>query len=487
MKLTFKQTAFAALASVALVLGVGSAFFPGFNSNLVMSKAVNGDLVGHTIIFTRGSDSHCSYPSGSGTYVTGKQLPGDTYVYMNMDDSLYSTELGKLRSNNGTILKFTKDKAGSIEFLFQSINSISIRTPNYRSGGFDITIQYSTNGKTFNNYATRLSDSSADLERTISAGTLSSDPIKMIRVLNSNTNSESLNLNQVTLNIDCSYNYIETVSTIESVSLDKAEKTLVDGTNFTLTPTVTGTGPFDNRVIWTSSNDSVASVSNGVVTAEAVGTATITATSIEDNTKYDTCSIKVVDTISSIAVKTGKNSYSVGDTFDPSNLVITVTYSSASSEDVAYIGHQDDFSFSPDLSTELESTDDTIEITYLGSSCDYSITVSDTSGIVLSGIYRTNTSSYGTTYAYIDFDSKKYYFDNNNFIYFEYEIDLSGNMSFTHISDSGTISGSTRRLFYDNSTDNTTGVYTEASDSFTIKLYYTFSGEKSASYTFTKQ
>ncbi len=57
----------------------------------------------------------------------------------------------------------------------------------------------------------------------------------------------------------------------------------------TITPTVTPNDCTDN-VIWTSSDDAVATVTNGVVTAVGIGTATITATC---GSFSDTCSVAV--------------------------------------------------------------------------------------------------------------------------------------------------------------------------------------------------
>lgn len=53
--------------------------------------------------------------------------------------------------------------------------------------------------------------------------------------------------------------------------------------------------PEDAEVTWTSSDDTVAEVTDGTVTGVAVGTATITATITVDDVDYtDTCAIEVV-------------------------------------------------------------------------------------------------------------------------------------------------------------------------------------------------
>lgn len=84
--------------------------------------------------------------------------------------------------------------------------------------------------------------------------------------------------------------------TVSSVTVSPSNLALdLNGTTSgSLTATVNGTGGPSQAVNWSSSNTSIATVSNsGVVTAKAVGNATITATSVVDGTKSGTCSVTV--------------------------------------------------------------------------------------------------------------------------------------------------------------------------------------------------
>lgn len=77
------------------------------------------------------------------------------------------------------------------------------------------------------------------------------------------------------------------------MTLDRNEGTIAVNGTLTLTAT---TVPEDAEVTWTSSNDSIASVSDGVVTGEASGSATITATiTVDGQTASATCAITVIE------------------------------------------------------------------------------------------------------------------------------------------------------------------------------------------------
>ena len=77
--------------------------------------------------------------------------------------------------------------------------------------------------------------------------------------------------------------YVKTVERVVEVkptgiTLDKTSLSLNANQTAQLTATVTPTNATNKTVVWTSSDNSVATVSNGVVTAVSAGTATITAT-----------------------------------------------------------------------------------------------------------------------------------------------------------------------------------------------------------------
>ena len=79
---------------------------------------------------------------------------------------------------------------------------------------------------------------------------------------------------------------------VTGVSLNKDSLNLYVGGNETLTATITPDNATNKNVTWSSDTPSVASVNNGIVTAVAPGTATITVTT-EDGNKTATCAVTV--------------------------------------------------------------------------------------------------------------------------------------------------------------------------------------------------
>lgn len=91
------------------------------------------------------------------------------------------------------------------------------------------------------------------------------------------------------------------IITATGISLDKTFLELdnqgeYEPNTYALKATITPANATEQGVVWTSSNASVASVTDaGVVTAKARGTATITATSKENGSFKATCTVKVIE------------------------------------------------------------------------------------------------------------------------------------------------------------------------------------------------
>jgi len=82
---------------------------------------------------------------------------------------------------------------------------------------------------------------------------------------------------------------------VTGVTLNKSEVTLIVGAQESLTATVQPSNATDKNVLWTSSNNAVATVNNGVVTTMIPGTATINVIT-QDGGKTASCNVSVLST-----------------------------------------------------------------------------------------------------------------------------------------------------------------------------------------------
>ncbi|MBR1956557.1 MAG: Ig domain-containing protein [Bacteroidales bacterium] len=87
---------------------------------------------------------------------------------------------------------------------------------------------------------------------------------------------------------------------VESISLSKAEAVLTEGDSITLEAEIYPENATNKNMVWTSSDNTVATVTNGKVNAIKVGNSTITVTT-EDGNRTATCNI----TVKSIGVDGG--------------------------------------------------------------------------------------------------------------------------------------------------------------------------------------
>lgn len=92
---------------------------------------------------------------------------------------------------------------------------------------------------------------------------------------------------------------------VSFLSLDKDEATVQVGADLTLLPVIDPLNATNREVSWTSSNSSVATVADGVVTGVALGNATITAASSENPLLTAECEITVVPSTGQVITVSG--------------------------------------------------------------------------------------------------------------------------------------------------------------------------------------
>lgn len=100
----------------------------------------------------------------------------------------------------------------------------------------------------------------------------------------------STNGKEATINVTVKDKKID----VSKVSLNKKSITLEIGKSETLTAKISPTNATNKNITWKSSNEKIATVKNGKVTAKKAGTAKITVTT-EDQSKEATCTVTVKD------------------------------------------------------------------------------------------------------------------------------------------------------------------------------------------------
>ena len=202
-----------------------------------------------------------------------------------------------LATNNRTITSFSTTPTGYAIPSSDSLNTFgnAITTPTITLNKSSATLP--VNG-TVTLTATAMGGSgnvswttSNSSRATISASTGDS-----IVVTGKATGSATITASYSGVSATCTITVSATAPTVSSVTVSPATLSLdLNGTTTgNLSATVTGTNSPAQTVTWTSGNENVATVnSSGTVSAVAVGSTTIRATSTVDDTKYGSCTVTV--------------------------------------------------------------------------------------------------------------------------------------------------------------------------------------------------
>ena len=133
----------------------------------------------------------------------------------------------------------------------------------------------------------------------------------------------------------CDVTVVAKIYSVESVSLDKTSVELIEGEVISLTATVTPDNATNRSVTWTSSDESVATVTEGKVTAVKAGTAVVTVTT-EDGGKTANCEVKVIDTVAVNGVVLDRDLVELVEGYSIT-LNATVNPDNATNKDIAWI------------------------------------------------------------------------------------------------------------------------------------------------------
>lgn len=139
----------------------------------------------------------------------------------------------------------------------------------------------------------------------------------------------------------------ETIIPLTNLSLSASASTLKVGETVTITPTFTPSNSTQKTITWTSSNNSIATVNNGVVTALKEGNVTITCTPIEASSLAKTVSLSITAATSTdltqivlsdtaVTVEQGKTK-TITATLVPSNTTQTNVQWTSSDNNIATV------------------------------------------------------------------------------------------------------------------------------------------------------
>ncbi len=120
---------------------------------------------------------------------------------------------------------------------------------------------------------------------------------------------------------------------VTDINLSKSSLNLAVGQSETLTAAVVPDDATKKDVIWNSSDDTIATVENGKVTAKKSGTATITVTSADNEEIKKTCEVKVITPVTDVTMSPKTLTLNEGKT---GQLTATVAPSNADNKNVTW-------------------------------------------------------------------------------------------------------------------------------------------------------
>ncbi|WP_313559242.1 glycoside hydrolase family 2 TIM barrel-domain containing protein [Ruminiclostridium cellobioparum] len=135
------------------------------------------------------------------------------------------------------------------------------------------------------------------------------------------TNSINVRLTDIDTGVT-TYGY----NNVRGVSLSSPYISLIEGTTKPISASVLPDNATNKGIVWSSSNNSVATIQNGVIKGIAAGVAKIRATSEENPEIYDECTVNVLK-VENIALKATSSSKKVNDGIDNGTDANTLVYS----------------------------------------------------------------------------------------------------------------------------------------------------------------
>lgn len=207
----------------------------------------------------------------------------------NQDNTSPSSEI----SQNNNELSNNESNEGNLEIKEQNVNNNNSNNSNNPETNTENTTNNENNNSTINQNNNENNDNNSNTDSNTNNQSNNTN--------NNNENNNTSNQNNNTNN----NNNSNTNIAVTKVTLNYTSYNLYPSQSITLNTSISPSNATNQSITWTSSNNNIATVSNGKVTAKAVGTATITAKS--SNGKVATCTIKVQNVNKIHYVSNGSN------------------------------------------------------------------------------------------------------------------------------------------------------------------------------------
>ena len=220
------------------------------------------------------------------TDISGFSSWGNSYSKHDVSYDQGTVTFASASKQTSTITDRPVTKGGNVIFVAKSgitLSGLTFTCKQWSAKGQTITLHSSTNGGDSYTSTGVTSTNFALTNNSLPEGT---NAVKF--TFSSTSNQVGITSLAIT--------YTESSGKVDvtGVSLDQSELSIELGKTATLKATVTPGNATNKNVSWSSDDEDVATVEDGVVTAKAIGTATITVTT-EDQGKTATCAVTVTE------------------------------------------------------------------------------------------------------------------------------------------------------------------------------------------------
>ena len=228
----------------------------------------------------------------------------------------YSVKIVGIGGYSGTATKYYTIERKKIEASSITLNKTSETLE--KSKTLKLTVTFNPTNTDDKSLTWTSSDSTI---ASVSGGTVTAKKVGTATITAKTANNRSAN---------CKITVVELPT---GVKLSKTAVTLMAGASQDVTATITPSTATNKTLTWTSSNMSVATVSNGKIMAKSAGTSTVTVKTANGKTATCKVTVKAAPTaikISNASLSLGVNeTYNLTTTITPSNAFNTVTWTSS--------------------------------------------------------------------------------------------------------------------------------------------------------------